>query len=296
MPRSVSRQSTQQAARVATPAPPPRAGTPAASSRATTAAAGWSPRASSGPLRITAARIDDGIKTTPRLALPEGFSAKPTKNDNTLRDTVHGQPVVFEQSAQGFEVSGPGGRTFTIGADKKGVDGLLNEWRSEVKAAKGEPAYDENMQLNWDSQSTVSGVGTAGKLMSVSLGGSSFTGGAHPNAGTSIATYDARTGKQVKLDELLTPQQMNALVRDVGAKLNSLKGRDGVDGQSFTSGDPADLRATIAENFALTTDKNGKVKIELAWESGVHALGGMTARFTIDAPNDPAFRAKIGLD
>jgi len=38
------------------------------------------------------------------------------------------------------------------------------------------------------------------------------------------------------------------------------------------------------------------VKIDIAWESGIHALGGQMAHFTVDAPNDPAFRNAIGLE
>ncbi len=295
MPKSVTRQATQQTTRATTAAPAQKPKTPAAAAKTTGAAAGWGAKGNTAALKITAARIDEGVATTPKLALPAGFSSKSTSYDNTLKDTVHGKEVTFEQSAQQVEISGPGGKKFTIGTDKKAVDEMLGEWKSEVKSAKSEPA-NEYSNLSWDSQSSVSGVGTAGKLMSVSLAGSSYTGGAHPNHGTSLATYDVSTGKQVKLDELLTPQQMNALVKDIGAKLGKLKGPDDIDGQSFNWGGPDELKATIAENFALTTDKNGKVKIEIAWESGVHALGPLSAHFTVDAPADKAFRAKLGLE
>lgn len=296
MPTSVSRQqASQQTSKTAATSAPQKPKQSTAAAKTTAPAAGWGAKATGGALKITAARIDEGVKTTSKVGLPAGYTGTTSTIENNLKDTVHGTKVGFEQSAQQLNVSGPNGQKFTIGTDKKAIDEMLGEWRSEVKSAKGEPA-NEFSNLSWDSQSSVSGVGTAGKLLSVSLGGSSYTGGAHPNSGTQLATYDARTGKQVKLDELLTPQQMNALVKDIGAKLARLKGPDDVDGQSFNWGGPEELKATIAENFALTQDKSGKVKIEIAWESGVHALGPLSAHFTVDAPSDKAFKAKIGLE
>ena len=61
-------------------------------------------------------------------------------------------------------------------------------------------------------------------------------------------------------------------------------------------GEKAALRDTINNNFALSTDKNGKVKIDIAWESGVHALSGLMAHFSVEAPTDAAFLKNIGVD
>jgi hypothetical protein len=99
----------------------------------------------------------------------------------------------------------------------------------------------------------------------------------------------------VKLEDLLSQKQMAALVKDIETRLPKLKGPDGIEGSSFHFGDTASLRATINDNFALTSDKNGKVQIQIAWESGIHALGGQMAHFTVDAPQDPAFLQKIGV-
>ena len=177
------------------------------------------------------------------------------------------------------------------------MKGTASDWNDEVAATKKAPK-EEFMSLDWDSESGVRGAGTAGQLFSVSLGESDFTGGAHPNSGTFLNTYDARTGKQVNLDQLLTPKQMNDLVNDVAARLPKLKGPEqDIGPESFGFGDDkAALRKTINENFALSTDKNGKVKIDIAWESGVHALGGLMAHFSVDAPTDAQFKKNIGLE
>ncbi len=245
-------------------------------------------------LKISSAKLDEGIATLPKIAVPAGYSVAVKELARKASDTVHGTKVTLEQSDQQVTLTSPKGKKMTIGAGGD-MPGTEAEWKSEIKSAKAEPK-NEYMNLSWDSSHTTSGVGTVGKMFSVSDSASSYTGGAHPNSGTAISTYDASTGKQVKLDSLLTQQQMSSLVNDIEAKLGKLKGPEDVEGSSFNMLDKAALRATVNENFALTTDKNGKVQIQIAWESGIHALGPLSAHFTVDAPTDPAFKAKIGLE
>ncbi len=287
------------AAQVRTPSSVQQPKTPAkpqtAAQTAQTAAAGWGAGAKvATSLKITRAAIDDGPKMG-KIQAPKGFSVAVKDLSNKASDTVHGQKVTIEQSDQQVTISGPGGKKVTIGGSG-GIDQTLADWKAEVKATKSEPKSDYPPQLSWDNQNSISGAGTAGRMISLASAGSSYTGGAHPNNYTVVNTYDAATGKQVKLDSLLTQQQMSNLVKDIGAKLGKLDNGDGIEGSSFSLGDAASLRETINNNFALTTDKNGKVQIEIAWESGIHALGGQMAHFTVDAPTDPAFKAKIGLE
>jgi len=283
---------------VRTPAAAPKTQAPkarVAQQAGQTAAAGWGADAKAPTsLKITSAKIDEGVATLPKIAVPKGYSVAVKDLSSKASDTVHGKKVGIEQTDQQVTLTGPNGKKMTVGSGGD-MPGTLSEWKSEVKGAKAGPE-NEYLQLNWDSNHTTSGVGTAGKLFSVSDSYSSYTGGAHPNAGTALSTYDASTGKQVKLDSVLTQQQMTNLVNDISAKLGKMKGSQGVEGSSFNIGDKAALRETINSNFALTTDKTGKVKIEIAWESGIHALGPLSAHFTVDAPNDAAFRQKIGLE
>jgi hypothetical protein len=130
-------------------------------------------------------------------------------------------------------------------------------------------------------------VGSAGQMLSAREVVSSFTGGAHPNNGTQVRTYDARTGKQVKLDQLLTPVQFQKVVAGVKQGLDKLEDVD-----SFR---PDNLSKAVRENFALVTDGHGKVHIEVLLPSYVHAMGGLEAQFRFASPDDAAFRARLGL-
>lgn len=279
----------------------PRPAAPAkpkpAAQTAQTAAAGWGPGgAKASALKITQASIGDGPKISEKVLVPKGYTAELKPLSQKATDTVHGTKVSIEQSTTQLNITGPGGKKFSIGENEAAFKQTAEEWKSEVDAAKKAPK-EEWMQLDWSNDSGISGAGTAGKLFSVSEGGSYYTGGAHPSNGTALSTYDARTGKQVTLDSLLTPKQMNDLVNDIGARLPKLKGPDDIGPESFGfADDKAALRDTINKNFALSTDKNGKVKIDIAWESGVHALGGMMAHFTVDAPTDNAFKQAAGIE
>jgi hypothetical protein len=259
-----------------------------------TAAAGWGAGAAkTTSLKITAAKIDEGPATTPKLQLPKGYKAEVTELSEKLTDKVKGKTVAIEQTDIKVTLTGPNGKKLTLSDGAESIKQMGSEWKETIAAEKKEPS--EWAQLDWDASHTMSGAGTAGKMVSVSDAYGSYMGGAHPNHGTALSTFDASTGKQVKLDQLLTQQQMNSLVKDITAKLPKLSNGDGIEGTSFGS-DAAGVRDTINSNFALTTDKNGKVKIEIAWESGIHALGGQMAHFTVDAPNDPAFRKAIGME
>lgn len=292
------------ASQVRTTAPTPKAAVaekskPAAQA-AQTQAAGWGAGAAKPQaLKISAARIGDGPKTTDAVAVPKGFKAEVKTFEMKAKDKVHGEELSIEQSTQQLSITTPAGKKVTIGAGADGLKGFTSDWKSELAAAKKEPKPEWGLQnMNWFAQDGIRGAGTAGKMVSTMEGGSSYMGGAHPNNGTILRTYDANTGKQVKLDDLFTQKQINDLVNDVAAKLPTMKLAEAdIDGTSFAIGDDKKfLRDTINENFAITTDKTGKVKVEIAWESGIHALGGQMAHFTVDAPNDPAFRAKLGLE
>lgn len=296
MPRSVSRPSIQPAA-VQSSAPQKTKAAAQQAPAQQAQAAGWAAKGAStgGALRISAASIGDGPKTTTGLQLPPGYSSKSQTLTDKQSTTVHGQAASIEQSVQQVTVSGPGGKKFSVGEGAESIKGFAADWKSEMDSLKGEAKPEYMPMTDWSAESTVSGAGTAGQLFSVSHAGNSYMGGAHPNHGTALNTYDARTGKQVTLDQLLTPKQLHALTKDIEKRLKTMTGPEGVEGSSFHWGDTASLQKTINENFSITQDKSGKVQLNIAWESGVHALGGLMAHFTVDAPSDPAFLQKIGV-
>lgn len=262
-----------------------------------TSPTGWALGANKGSaLKITYAGIGDGPQLSTRVTVPKGYSAELKNIVQKGADTVHGKAVSIEQDTTRLTLAGPGGKKFSIGEGAESLKQTASEWRTEVDAAKKAPK-EEWMQLDWSSSSGISGAGTAGKLFSVSQGGSFYTGGAHPSNGSAISTFDARTGQPVKLDALLSPRQMNELVNDISARLSKLNGPEDIGPEAFgAGGEKAALRDTINNNFALSTDKDGKVKIDIAWESGVHALSGLMAHFSVEAPTDAAFQKNIGLD
>lgn len=264
---------------------------------AQTQAAGWGAGAAKPQaLKISAARIGEGPKTTDAVAVPKGFKAELKNFELKANDKVHGEALSIEQSTQQLSITTPAGKKVTIGAGPEGMKQFAEDWKSELSAAKKEPKPEWGLQnMNWFAEDGIRGAGTAGKLVSTMEGGSSYMGGAHPNNASILRTYDASTGKQVKLEDLFTQKQLNDLVNDIAAKLPKLSTEDGIEGSSFGD-DKKFIREAINENFAVTADKSGKVKVEIAWESGIHALGGQMAHFTVDAPNDPAFRAKLGLE
>ncbi|MDP2274757.1 MAG: hypothetical protein Q8N23_18430 [Archangium sp.] len=292
---AISKVNTSQV-RTAPPSAAP-AKAPTALQAEKTAPTGWALGANKGNgLKITHASIGDGPQLSTKVSVPKGYTAELKNVVQKASDTVHGKAASIEQDATTLTLTGPGGKKFSIGEGADSLKQTASEWRTEVDAAKKAPK-EEWMQLDWSSSSGVSGAGTAGKLFSVSQGGSFYTGGAHPSNGSAISTFDARTGQQVKLDSLLSPKQMNDLVNDISARLNKMKGPDDIGPEAFgAGGEKAALRDTINNNFALSTDKNGKVKIDIAWESGVHALSGLMAHFSIEAPTDAAFLKNIGLD
>ncbi len=261
-----------------------------------TAPTGWALGAKATSLKITHAGLGDGPQLSTRVSVPKGYTAELKNIVQKNSDTVHGKAVSIEQDASKLTLTGPGGKKFSIGEGADSLEPTAREWRTEVDAAKKAPK-EEWLQLDWSSTSGIAGAGTAGKLFSVSQGGSFYTGGAHPSNGSAISTFDARTGQQVKLDALLSPRQMNDLVNDISARLSKLSGPEDIGSEAFgAGGEKASLRDTINTNFALSTDKNGKVKIDIAWESGVHALSGLMAHFSLEAPTDAAFLKNIGAE
>ncbi|MBL8919846.1 MAG: hypothetical protein JNJ54_13340 [Myxococcaceae bacterium] len=258
------------------------------------AGSSWAAGPKSDGVPLTAARIDGGPRTTEQVTVPKGYTGKLEPIVQRASDRVRGTGVSIEQRGQQLTVTGPGGESFTVGS-KAAIEELAAEWRSQVAAAKQDPAQ-QFLQLEWSLTASVRGAGTAGMLFSTLESRSTYAGGAHPSNSLTLATHDARTGKRVTLDELLTPRQLSAVVKVISAKLRTLGNTEGVDGSLWTWSSPEVLQRTISENFALTTAANGRVQLHVAWESGVHAIGGQLAHFTFDAPVDAAFRAKLGLE
>lgn len=253
--------------------------------------------ASSSQVKLLKASIGDGPGVTTGFPAPRGvevaIGADKRQESIPLPDGRVAK-MDWDGSTLSVKNAKTGKTTELVGKDSKYFAQFQEEFQSTFKSISKQDLEFLPPEPGYDSQRGFTGVGSAGKLLSVSEGVSEYTGGAHPNNGTSLLTFDTATGKQVKLDALLSKEQFASIVKQVTTQLPKLKGEDGMDGQAFSiSGDPKEL---IANNFSLSTDKNGKVQIDVAWESGVHAYGGQMAQFSFAAPTDAAFKQKVGIE
>jgi hypothetical protein len=247
-------------------------------------------------VKLVSAKITDdlGLGAVDGFPAPKGFTVTQGEDKRSASQAlVDGRTATFSWDSATLSAKGPDGKTIELrGKDDAGYTQALSDFTENFKAATKDDLQYQSM-VEWDSERGFSGVGTAGKLMSVTESVGDYTGGAHPNHGSQLETFDLSTGKQVTLDQLLSKDQMASLVSTIKTALPKLKGEDGIDGQTF---EPyQDLAKHVAENFAISTGKDGKPVITVAWESGVHALGGSMATFTFAAPDDAAFKAKAGL-
>ncbi|MFT3713722.1 MAG: hypothetical protein QM817_39185 [Archangium sp.] len=276
-----------------TPAPAPAKPKTADTAQQATKA-GWGGGAQrAASLKITLATIDEGPTTSATIKAPKGYKADLTTDTQRLKDTVHGKEVTWESDVSNLKLTGPNGKKTDV---LKESGDYSADWKSEVASAKKD-APNEYMQLDWSYGRNISSVGTVGKMMGLQVNSNDYMGGAHPNHGTGTVTIDASTGQPVKLDSLISQQQMNSLVNDIAARLDKMKGPDDIGGESFSlGGDKASIREAINNNFALVQGKDGKVKIDISWDSGVHALGGLMAHFQVEAPTDQQFKSRVGIE
>lgn len=301
-PRSISSAKTEAAK------PAARAAT-AAKTDAAAAKEGWGAKGAGktgkvttpqtgtgGALKVLSAKVSDDIGgATTGFPAPKGFSVS-TAEDNRKEavDLPNGKQATFEWTSSTLTAKGPDGKDIVLaGKDDAGFQQYSSDFHDNFKGITKEDLEFQPEPM-WDAQRSYSGYGSAGKLMSVNETVSDYTGGAHPNSGTQLRTFDLATGKPVTLDQLLSKEQFQGLCNTIASTLPKLKGPDGIDGQSFQP--YQDMSKMVAENFAISTGKDGKPVITVAWESGIHALGGVMASFQFAAPDDAAFRAKAGIE
>jgi hypothetical protein len=252
-----------------------------------------------GALKIAKAEIGDGPKTTEKLTLPRGYSQVDSKF--TLNDSfklTDGRDAKLEVNYDRLSIKGPDGKSFEISPPATKDLEETKKWFHEEFEGKSKEDLEMAGFPEWSDERSFMGAGGAGKMVSIMESVNSYEGGAHPNHGTGLMTLDVRSGKQMKLDDLLPRATVDKLAEAIYARLQTTKTSDGeVEGSAFNmSGDVKSIRDTINTAFALQTDKSGKVNIEIAWESGIHAMGGLMAHFTVPAPTDDAFKAKIGME
>jgi len=215
-------------------------------------------------------------------SLDARFTTKTTEEKGVLKGKgENGEPATLDWSHVKLQVTDKTTRkSFTIGDNKAGVDEMKNMFKD---GAYGMP--------EWSVGASYDVVGGAGKYLSISENGHGYSGGAHGWAGSSYATFDATTGKQVSASDLLGTKAAKAAIEQA---VSSLKGA--VDNEAYLMGSSdKDIADTISKSFAVFSE-NGVAKLAFGHPHTVEAARGTLLEAVVDAPKTKAFYEKIGLD
>jgi hypothetical protein len=265
----------------------------------------WTTGKAGAPMALSGKpAITEGLPYEPGVIRgPAGYSAHVrTEASKTRQPLSNGAMATLEYDFQTVAFKGQRGGPINLKPLPRDQSADINldlpTIQSSFKDLKklSPDAAAELPNPDWFASRKFSTVGGAGHL--ASLAETNARNLEADSNRTTYNTYDARTGNQVRLSELLTKKQLGEVVATVSKKLPGLKYADTeLRGSAWPEArDPKALAKAVDENFALTTGRDGKLKIEVLFESGARVNGDLTAHFTFDAPTDKAFRAKVGLD
>lgn len=215
---------------------------------------------------------------------------------------ANGQTAHFTWNEQVLQVRTANGKTVTlVPKNDAHFAELKKEFRDTFKGLTKEELKDYG-PTEYGVTKVYQGHGSVGALVSVEEGASYYFGGAHPSNSSQLRTFDTRTGQPVKLTQFLDPAQFKAVVDQIEKQLPTLKfmdepGEDNdIGSESFQHAqNRAELEELVANNFAVRTE-NGRAVIDVAWESGVHAMGGTMVQFSFEAPTTAEFKKATGAD
>lgn len=215
---------------------------------------------------------------------------------------ANGKTATFSWNEQLLQVRTAAGKTVTlVPKNDAHFAELKKEFRDTFKGLTKQDLVDFGPTA-YGVTKNYSGLGAAGALVSVEEGASYYFGGAHPSNSSQLLTFDTRTGKPVKLTQLLDAAQFKAVVDQIERQLPTLKFIDEPGEDNDVGAEPfqhaqsrEELEELVANNFALRTE-NGEVVIDVGWESGVHAMSGTMVQFSFQAPTTDAFKKATGAD
>lgn len=255
------------------------------------AAASSKPATAATSLKVSGFRIgDSGPKLPSKFA--GKYAAQTKVTERSGKDSIQ-SPTSKKTHTLEYAQS-----TVTIGG--KPVSGLgdVSGTRADFKASVLAGDLDGEFMgagMGWDDSVNVSPAGGAGKFISVRESGNSYTGGAHPNHYTGLVTINAETGKAVTPKDILTAKQLDGIADQL---LKSFKGMKEDDRMGFEGmfENKASVRELLQNTgFAINQDSKGNLSMSFDLDSGIHAMGGITASFSVALPNDAAMKAKLGL-
>ncbi|AII53014.1 hypothetical protein N008_13640 [Hymenobacter sp. APR13] len=191
--------------------------------------------------------------------LPTSVPAYRTLHDNLLRglraDTVDAQPAptlpkLWQQRLRQF----------------------TDDYRQDAAGSRPEPGDTSSpafgIGLRYDEQQLMHVLWNQAPLLSIGYFGYSYTGGAHGMYGTSAATFDTRTGRRLRYDDIFragTQPQLVALLDQAARRMLGLAPGASLEGPLFVKHLPA------TRNVFLTS--GGAVFIYSPYEIASYAQG-----------------------
>jgi hypothetical protein len=218
-------------------------------------------------------------------AFPKGIDARISTQDESISGTdKDGTTRTFTSSSATLHLKDPTsshehriGGSHTFHAAKAD---FLDQLKSEY-------AQD------WDVSSSFTAAGGYGRFASVIEGGSDYMGGAHPNSGSSLATYDVVTGKPVQLKDILSKDELKVVQDSIAHALAShgvnLGGSRQAASDLFSG---ANDQANTS--FALREEK-GRVLLSINLTTGIHALAARESNFSFDVSSSETLRKHAAL-
>lgn len=110
--------------------------------------------------------------------------------------------------------------SFLVVGEEKAADQPIADIGETIRKDFEENGKEFNMSWEYEVASTV--ALNAQHLLSVDVGGMTFTGGAHPNHANTLLFFDTRTGKRLTLADVLVPTYRPRLMQLIDQKLRQL--------------------------------------------------------------------------
>jgi hypothetical protein len=144
------------------------------------------------------------------------------------------------------------------------INAFFNMHAEQVKEMPDAPAY-------YEAEAVDTVLLNDGQHLTLKMDGYSFTGGAHPNASSSVATWEVATAKKITLDQLVT--DLGALQQIAEKKFREVRAdifkADGEGNPGFEFNETFQFK--LADNTGLV--KDGIYFIYVPYEVGPWAIG-----------------------
>jgi Deacetylase PdaC len=198
---------------------------------------------------------------------------------------------------------------FGWSAEAAAVPQLVARFRAEMEkgeaellaSAKDDKAYRDKEGFPFHAYSSTTDYATAGqsqRLLSLTVDGAAYTGGAHGNFGTSGLLWDRQAGKEIKIADLFAaPANMDRLLTQRWCDALN-KAREEKRGEPVGGGGMFDDCPKLSEIAIVPTDKdkNGHFERLMLTASPYVAGPYVEGSYEIDLPVTPDLIAALKAD